>query len=315
MSRTARLLETLITLQTKPRFTVAEIAALLGVSRRTMLRDLQELSAMGVPLAATPGPHGGYGLIARQRLLPLSLTSDEAMGVILSYEALLRYAQLPFAAQSLSAVTKLRAALPPEVVRELDRVRQYIVVNETERRYEAPLLQDLFQAACDGAHVRIVYDSRSGLSERIIYPFGLYAAAGFWYCACYDYQRCINLSLRADRLREATRVEGLERPAVPSLREWLATRERHAEQPLRLRATVTERGMKQFDLSALFGPGTVDVRDGAIDTVIPEAEVDFFAARLLPLGTEIVVESPPELIDALRRKAEAIAALYAVAAR
>src|SRR5207244_6887813 len=134
-------------------------------------------------------------LIARQRLLPLTLTIDEAIGIILSYEALLSYAQLPFAAQSLSAITKLRVALPPDVVQELDRIRQYVVVLETERRYEAPLLPDLFQATLDGAHLQIVYDSRSGVSERVIYPFGLYAASGFWYCACYDYKRRIKLSL------------------------------------------------------------------------------------------------------------------------
>jgi predicted DNA-binding transcriptional regulator YafY len=310
MSRTARLLELLIALQQRPRFTVQEMANDFGVSRRTMLRDLHDLSAMGVPLVATPGPGGGYGLIARQRLLPLSLTSDEAIGIILSYEALLSYAQLPFAAQSLSAITKLRVALPPDIVQELDRIRQYVVVLETERRYEAPLLPDLFRATLDGAHLRIVYDSRSGVSERTIYPFGLYAASGFWYCACYDDKRGINLSLRADRLNEATRVEGLKRPACPSLREWLEMREQHAERPLRLRATVTERGMKQFDFSALFGPSTTETRDGAIDTIIPEAEIDFFAARLLPLGTDIVVESPPQLIEAMRTKAEEIAALY-----
>ncbi|HEU5200667.1 MAG TPA: HTH domain-containing protein, partial [Ktedonobacterales bacterium] len=73
MSRTARLLELLIKVQAKPRFTVGEMAEVFGVSRRTMLRDLQALSAMGVPLTATPGPGGGYMLIQRRRLLPLAL--------------------------------------------------------------------------------------------------------------------------------------------------------------------------------------------------------------------------------------------------
>ena len=66
-----------------------------------MLRDLHTLSEMGVPLAATPGPYGGYSLIARRRLFPLSLNLDEAIGIILSYEALLQYTQSPFAEGSL----------------------------------------------------------------------------------------------------------------------------------------------------------------------------------------------------------------------
>ena len=59
LSRTARLLELLIRVQTKPHFTAAELAEEFGVSRRTMLRDLGALSAMGVPLRSTPGPGVG----------------------------------------------------------------------------------------------------------------------------------------------------------------------------------------------------------------------------------------------------------------
>src|SRR5690242_3243111 len=187
MARTARLLELMIALQRKPRFTVQEMADELGVSRRTMLRDLHDLSAMGIPLAATPGPGGGYALIRNQRQLPLALTVDEAIAIILSYEAFLRYAESPFASESLSVVTKLRAALPPESVQEIDRIRRYVVVMGNERIYDAPLLPDLLRAALDGVHLRVTYDSRSGVAERTIYPFGLYAANGFWYCACYDY--------------------------------------------------------------------------------------------------------------------------------
>ncbi len=65
MSRTERLLELMIRLRTRGRFTVQELADECGVSRRTMLRDLQALSELGVPLASTPGPGGGYTLAYR----------------------------------------------------------------------------------------------------------------------------------------------------------------------------------------------------------------------------------------------------------
>jgi predicted DNA-binding transcriptional regulator YafY len=96
-----RLVELMLRLQTLQHFTVQELADEFHLSRRTMLRDLQALSMMGVPLAATPGPHGGYFLVQQQRLLPLSLTEDEAIGIVLSYEALLNYADSPFAVQNL----------------------------------------------------------------------------------------------------------------------------------------------------------------------------------------------------------------------
>jgi len=311
MSRTARLLELLIKVQAKLQFTVQQMADEFGVSRRTMLRDLQALSEMGVPLAATPGPHGGYMLIRSRRLLPLSLSIDEALGILLSYEAFLQYAQSPFSTQSLSAITKLRAALPPDVIRELDRVRRHVAVIQPPRNYEAPLLGDLLRAAQDGLHLRIVHDSRSGRSERVIFPFGLYASSGFWYCACYDYKREKSLSLRADRLISLTPVKGMERPPHQPVADWLRIVERDDGSGLHLRASVTERGMKRFEVHTLFGQIALDGQGGGvIDATIPETEIEWYAGQLLPLGSDLLITSPPQLIAAMRQKARKIVAMY-----
>src|ERR671920_177409 len=208
MSRTARLLELLIRVQTKPRFTAAELAEEFGVSRRTMLRDLSALSAMGVPLRSTPGPGGGYSLPRGGRRLSPSLTVDEALALIASYEALLRYPVHPFSTQSLSAVTKLRAALPREFVAG------------PAHDYEAPLLGELLSAALDGTHLKVTYDSiRSGITERVIFPYGLYASQGYWYCACFDHKRGTNVPMRADRFLSAEKVEGFEPPQELSVRD------------------------------------------------------------------------------------------------
>lgn len=311
MSRTARLLELLITLQTKPRFTVAEIAEEFGVSRRTMLRDLQALSSMGVPLTATPGPGGGYMLIHRRRLLPLALTLEEALGIVLSYESFLHYLQTPFVKQSLPATTKLRSALPPDVVKELDRLKHHVAVIERQQPYEAPLLGELLRAALDGAHAQITYDALSGVSERVIFPFGVYASSGFWYCACYDYKRQKYLSLRADRVLSLLRVEGMERLPHVDIANWIALVEGDAQDGLRLRASVSQRGMKSFDLQVLFGRIEPDGEGGGvIEATIPETEIEWYAAQLLPVGKELVIISPPQLIAALRRRACDVLALY-----
>jgi predicted DNA-binding transcriptional regulator YafY len=160
VSRSARLLELLIRVQTKPRFTAAELAEESGVSRRTMLRDLAALSRMGIPLRSTPGPGGGYSLPRGGRRLSPSLTVDEALALTASYEALLRYPIHPFSTEaSRSAVTKLKAALPKDVVAELDRLRRHVYVGGPVHDYEAPLLGELVRAALDGVHLKVTCDS------------------------------------------------------------------------------------------------------------------------------------------------------------
>jgi predicted DNA-binding transcriptional regulator YafY len=309
MSRTARLLEILITLQTRTRFTVAEMAEEFAVSRRTMLRDLHALSEMGVPLAAVPGPGGGYSLIRDRRLLPLSLLPDEAIGMIISYEAFLQYAQSPLAAQSLSAITRLRNAMPPDVVRELDRVHRHVAVVQPARSYEAPFLADVLRAALDGVHLEIRYESVSRTAQRLIFPYGIFASHGFWYCACHDRERGASIALRVDRIRSLDRKEGLDPARSLSLREFLETRERDAVDMLHLRARVTARGTRRFELSTLFPGETVDER-GILEADLPRSELGWFADQLLPLGIDLIVESPPELIELIRRKAGAIAMSY-----
>jgi predicted DNA-binding transcriptional regulator YafY len=316
VSRTARLLELLVRVQTKPRFTAAELAEEFGVSRRTMLRDLAALSEMGIPLRATPGPGGGYSLPRGGRRLSASLLVDEALALIVSYEALMRYPVSPFSSHSLSAVTKLRAALPPDVVGELDRLRRHVAVVEPVREYEAPLLGELLEAALDGEHLKVTYDSiRSGATERVVYPFGLYASQGFWYCACFDYKRRANVTFRADRFLSGERVKGFERPPHVPLDRWTRAARSEGGERLPLRIHVSERGMKSFELVSLLGPIEADSqlgeqRSGIVETDIPRSEVDFYASRLLSVGADVRVESPPELIEALRNKALEVARLY-----
>ncbi len=311
MSRTERLLELLIKVQSTPRFTAEQMAMEFGVSRRTMLRDLQALSEMGIPLASRPGPYGGYEVISRGRTLALSLTADEALGMIVSYEAFLQYTASPFAAQSLAAITKLRAALPADIVRELDRIHRHVVVAQPAPSYRAPLLPEILRATLDGIHLDIVYDARSGVSRRRIYPRGLLAEHGFWYCVSYDERRQMDLTLRIDRFLAVERVEGVAAPPPIPLREWLRTRESNPEHPLPLRVRATRQGARSFDLAALFPEIARDEQgEGRIEVEIPMSEIDFYARRLLALGTDIVVESPPELIEAMRRRATEVIALY-----
>ena len=174
------------------------------------------------------------------------------------------------------------------------------------------MLGDLLRAALDAAHLRIVYDSKSGRSERIIFPFGIYALGGCWYCACRDEKRGANLSLRADRVVALTRVEeGRERPPHIPMAQWLDVVERDDGSGLPLRATVTRRGMLSYALRALVGAIRPDGHGGGvIEGSLPRSEVAWYARQLLAVGPDVVVQSPPELIAAICAQADAVAALY-----
>jgi predicted DNA-binding transcriptional regulator YafY len=108
-------------------------------------------------------------------------------------------------------------------VAELDRLRRHVYVGGPVRDYEVPLLGELLSAALDWAHLRVAYDSiESGVTERVVFPYGLYASQGYWYCACFDYKRGTNVPMRTDRFLSTERVEGFEPPGT-SLQDWMNT--------------------------------------------------------------------------------------------
>jgi WYL domain len=120
--------------------------------------------------------------------------------------------------------------------------------------------------------------------------------------------------LRADRFLSAEPMQ--ERDAPPQLphiplESWTGGVKKDFGKSLKLRVLVSERGAKRFELVSLLGriefvPG----RYAVVEAEIPHSEIDFYASGLLIAGTDVRVESSPELIRAMRERALEVARLY-----
>src|SRR5688572_24599506 len=106
MNRIERLTAILLLLQEKPH-TSLEIAHHFEISKRTVLRDIQALSEMGVPVIAQPGSGGGYSLPDGYLLAPLPLTLHEAFLLRLALNTITRLPELPFLPERSSLLAKL----------------------------------------------------------------------------------------------------------------------------------------------------------------------------------------------------------------
>lgn len=176
----------LLLLQTRGRVTVGELSRELEASERTIRRDLDALSAAGIPVLATRGRGGGWELLGGHRtdLSGLSAAEAEALFLIAGPEAVA--AGLGVGPKLRSAVRKLMAALPAPLRERADTARSRLLVDPSgwgrESERDPGSLAVLREAVLAGVQVDVTYASPGrSPTERRLHPYGLVAKAGNWY--------------------------------------------------------------------------------------------------------------------------------------
>ncbi|MET3293069.1 UNVERIFIED_CONTAM: putative DNA-binding transcriptional regulator YafY [Brevibacillus sp. OAP136] len=305
MPKSKRLMELMMTVNRKRRFKVQELADEFGVSKRTILRDLQELSELGVPLYSEVGPNGGYQVVRERVLPPIAFTEEEAVAMFFAVHALRHYSSLPFEAESASALGKFYLHMPGDVRDRIDSMKNRVDFITPTRRGDAPCLAILLDAAVHRKVLSVEYRSKEeGATCRKIQPVCIYANNGFWYCTAYCFLRQGYRVFRCDRIREAvpdtTGTEPIDTGDIrQSRRDAVEPRE-----PVRLRAELTRAGVQRCEAELWLAP-LMQVREdgsGVIDKDVERGDIPFYTEFFIGLGDEAVLAEPAELKDSIRRK-------------
>jgi predicted DNA-binding transcriptional regulator YafY len=309
VNRIERMTAILLVLQDRahPKRTSEEIAALFEVSRRTVLRDIQALCEMGVPVIAQEGSGGGYSLPPDYTLPPLALTTNEALLMLLSLSALNKLADLPFAPERASLSAKLRSLLTDRQNTEVEKWMGALSMEIPEREYETPFLEQLLTCAKEGQWVQASYQSSRRVSTGLLLPKRLTSSNGFWYCEAYALEHLEERKYRADRFLS---VEPAEAPPLPApLAAPLPyAHESHPE----VRILLTPTGVSKVKQEPHLGHSIRVEQDGSGVCLFrcPPSELDWLARYLLDLGINAKVLAPEELKSKLVEFAKSILAQY-----
>jgi len=210
--RADRLVATLLVMQARGRVTAAELAGELEVSVATARRDLEALSAAGVPVYPQPGRGGGWSLLGGARTDLSGLTSGEAQALFL-----LLGPAATLDPQAKSALRKLVHALPATFRADAQAAATAIVTDPArwgEHGRERPALVEMLQTAVVARRkIRLVYANRAGeRTQRLVDPWGLADKDAIWYllAGTDDGQR----TFRVDRVIDAVITDlAADRPA------------------------------------------------------------------------------------------------------
>ncbi|WP_040979450.1 helix-turn-helix transcriptional regulator [Oceanobacillus jeddahense] len=313
MSKTKRLIELMMTVNAKRKFTARELAEEFNVSYRTILRDLNELEELGVPLYSEVGADGGYYVLSERMLPPVLLKESEAIALYFAFQSLQFIGSLPFETEAGYVLKKLYNYLPNEVKKRIDTMKDRIVFWNPSRLQTANELDILLNAAVDQSTLTIQYDSQKGLKERIIQPIGLYSHNGFWYCPAYCFLRGDIRLFRADRIKKAE-LTGEKKRELPysSVMEWIALSESEIADPMTFSVELTREGVRRA-MSELDLERQVQKREdetGWVEMEIPKSELTYFVDLIWNFGREAQIIAPEEAIATMKRKLEGLLEKY-----
>ncbi len=312
MTRTDRLTGIILALQ-GGRHTAAQLAARFEVSRRTILRDVDALSQIGVPVVALPGPGGGLALADGYWLPPLHLSAAEAAVLLLALRALGEPAATPFGEARRGAEEKLRAVLRPDVLAAADRELDTVDAAPPHRPLDPGHVRAIRAAIRNQRWLRVDYGSLRRVAAHHLLPRRLTVVDGRWYVAALSLEAAEERSYRLDRVRSLAPVPP---PPGADAADRAAARPRrpyddpsHPEVVVRL----SYRGLRLAEASpnwtrsaAQLGPDLWELRFRS-----PPAELPYHARAIHALGPTAEAVAPPQLRALILDLAAATTALYA----
>jgi len=314
----SRLLSTLMLLQTRGRMTAPELAEHFEVSVRTIHRDIDQLSAAGIPVYAERGRDGGFRLMDGYRTRLTGMTEAEAETLFL--------AGLPGPAAELgladlmaTARLKLMAALPSGAQAERIAARIHLDPAGWFRVAEAaPLLPEVARAVWNGRILRIRYRHAAVTAWRKLAPLGLVLKAGVWYMVAQK-----GAAFRTYRVSNIVEAQVREEPCVRPNNFALAAYWTRASRAFEIDAyresakiRLSQRG---YGLLELLGPYVVDAaaktmsapdRHGWMTCVVPLESMEFGIRELMRLGEEVEILGPPALRRQMRQTLKKMSARY-----
>ncbi|NPC96922.1 YafY family protein [Nocardioides sp. zg-DK7169] len=320
MSTSSRMLRLLSLLQTHRHWPGPELAARLEVSPRTLRRDVERLRELGYAVEATRGVDGGYQLQPGGALPPLLLEDEEAVAIAIGLRQATTGSAAGLAETSVQALTKVIALMPPRLRRRMEAVR-----TQTESPgpwsgapvLDAGTLTTLAQACRDEEPVGLTYtpaargDRTSEPSQRRVEPHRLVTLGRRWYLVAYDRDRQDWRSFRVDRISEVrTTGQRFRRRELPAPDAVAFVEAGIRGMPHRYAVRVRVAALAA-DVAAAVGQwGRAVPLEGQSASCVLEMGVDDLAwpvTVLAQVGADFVVESPPELRDAVARTARVFA--------
>jgi predicted DNA-binding transcriptional regulator YafY len=306
LETSARLLRLLSLFQAHREWSGAELAQRLGVTSRTVRRDVDRLRELGYPVHATPGTGGGYQLGVGAELPPLLLDDEEAVAVAVGLRTAAGQGVEGIDESSVRALTKLEQVLPHRLRRRVGALTGFTVPmlrGGPAATVDPAVLIELAGACRDAERLRFAYRDHAGsTTRRTVEPHRLVCTERRWYLVAWDVDRADWRTFRVDRMVPKPPHGPRFTPRTPPADDLAA----YVAQGVSTRA-YAERAVIRLCVPYEVAAERVSPSDGVLEREGPTscllrtgaASVDVLVIHVVLIGLEFEVVEPVELTEAI----------------
>lgn len=302
MKKSERLNQELIFLSNKHAFHLIDLMREFNISKRTALRDVQELENMGLSIYVENGRYGGYKIISQNLLTPIYFNNDEVLAIFFALKALDLLSTTPFQKSYTQISEKLLATIPKEqqhkILKTLDFVTYHNVPPVSHVKYLSSILKSIIYEQT--VHIRYTQYKKVDTELQI---YELFYRNGIWFCSAYDIKNDKWGTFRCDYIEQLT--INLSRKNNYT-KEQLAEFQKQYESTyhnVTFKCQLTPFGVEQYsknnypNMNLEYIKGTPYITGG-----YNIEELDYMVNYLIALGENVHIIYPKQLKEAYLNK-------------
>lgn len=295
MKKSERLNQELIFLSDKHSFRLKDLQSEFGISKRTALRDIEELESMGLAFYVEPGRHGGYRLVNQSPLVPIYFNIEEVQAIFFALKALDLVSATPFKKSYSQIRQKLFATMSDEkkqmITETLDVIHYYNVAPVSEQNH----LELILQAMMKDQIVKMTYTQYENKWIRLQF-LELFYRNGIWFTKAYDVQNKKWGIYRCDFMKDMVIEEdGKDTFTKEELKELQLEYEK-TYHDITFKCRLTEQGKEKF-LKHHYPNMRLEIID-QIPYIVGgynQEELSYMTHYLMSFGKHVKIEYPEEL--------------------
>ncbi|MBY0191112.1 WYL domain-containing protein [Bacillus safensis] len=295
MKKSERLNQELIFLSDKHSFQLKDLQSEFVISKRTALRDIEELESMGLAFYVEPGRHGGYRLVNQSPLVPIYFNIEEVQAIFFALKALDLVSATPFKKSYSQIRQKLFATMSDErkqmLTETLDVIHYYNVAPVSEQNH----LELILQAMMKDQIVKMTYTQYENKRIRLQF-LELFYRNGIWFSQAYDVQNKKWGIYRCDFMKDMMIEEEMRDTFTKDELKELQLEYEKTYHDISFKCRLTEQGKEKF-LKHHYPNMRLEIID-QIPYIVGgynQEELSYMTHYLMSFGKHVKIEYPDEL--------------------